>query len=126
MRVREDMNGDLKGQKVLKSTVHYFFTVLRLASITLILTFLFYQNMEEFLLMREPLDIVRISTALFVRVEQGEWTGVLEKEVKNFENVLERVLEQVSSEDIERIKKLRSFGTGKKLAKRVRGNKLFS
>ena len=53
--------------------------------------------MEEFLLTREPLDIVRISTALFVRVEQGEWTGVLEKEVKNFENVLERVLEQVSS-----------------------------
>jgi hypothetical protein len=75
--------------------------------------------MEEFLLTREPLDIIRISTALFVRVEQGEWTGVLEKEVKNFENILERVLEQVSSEDIERIKKLRSFGTGKKLAKRV-------
>ena len=47
--------------------------------------FLFYQNMEEFLLTREPLDIVRISTALFVRVEQGEWTGVLEKEVENFE-----------------------------------------
>jgi hypothetical protein len=76
--------------------------------------------MEEFLLTREPLDIVRISTALFVRVEQGEWTGVLEKEVKNFENVLERVLEHVSSGDIERIKKLQSFGTGKKLAKRVR------
>ncbi|GES89804.1 hypothetical protein GLOIN_2v1786112 [Rhizophagus clarus] len=69
--------------------------------------------MEEFLLTREPLDIIRISTALFVRVEQGEWTGVLEKEVKNFKNVLERVLEQVSSEDIERIKKLQSFGTRK-------------
>ena len=54
--------------------------------------------MEEFLLTREPLDIIRISTALFVRVKQGEWTGVLEKEVKNFENILERVLEQVSSE----------------------------
>ncbi|RGB22346.1 hypothetical protein C1646_677908, partial [Rhizophagus diaphanus] len=75
--------------------------------------------MEEFLLTREPLDIIRISTALFVRVEQGEWTGVLEKEVENFENVLERVLEQVPSEDIEQIKKLRSFGTGKKLAKWV-------
>jgi hypothetical protein len=62
--------------------------------------------MEEFLLTREPLDIVRISTALFVRVEQGEWTGVLEKEVKNFDNVLERVLERAPSEDIERIKKL--------------------
>ncbi|CAI2183818.1 16227_t:CDS:2, partial [Funneliformis geosporum] len=66
--------------------------------------------MEEFLLTREPLDIVRISTALFVRVEKGEWTGVLEKEVENFKNVLERVLEQVPSEDVERIKKLRSFG----------------
>ncbi|CAI2201705.1 19044_t:CDS:1, partial [Funneliformis geosporum] len=49
----------------------------------------------------EPLDIVRISTALFVRVEEGEWTGVLEKEVENFENVLKRVLEQVPSEDVE-------------------------
>ena len=77
--------------------------------------------MEEFLLTREPLDIVRISTALFIRVEQGEWTGVLEKEVKNFENVLERVLEQVSSEDIERIKKLRSFGTGKKIGEAGKG-----
>ena len=98
----------------------YIIFSLRLASFTLILTFLFYQNMEEFLLTREPLDIVRISTALFVRVEEGEWTGNLEKEVENFENVLKRVLEQVPSEDIERIKKLRSFGTGKKLAKRVR------
>ena len=75
--------------------------------------------MEEFLLTREPLDIVRISTALFVRVEEGEWTGILEKEVKNFENVLKRVLERVPLEDIEPRKKLQSFGTGKKLAKRV-------
>src|SRR5204863_4595607 len=77
-------------------------------------------NIEEFLLTREPLNIVRIFTALFVRVEQGKWTGILEKEVENFENVLERVLEQVPSEDIERKKKLQNFGTGKKLAKQVR------
>jgi hypothetical protein len=77
--------------------------------------------MEEFLLTREPLDIIRISIALYIRVEQGEWTGVLKKEVENFENVLERVLEQVSLRDTERIKKLRSFGTGKKLAKWVDG-----
>ena len=76
--------------------------------------------MEEFLLTREPLNIVRISTALFVRVEEGEWTGVLEKEVENFENILQKVLERVSSGDAERKKKLQSFGTGKKLAKRVR------
>ena len=76
--------------------------------------------MEEFLLTREPLSIVRISTALFVRVEEGEWTGVLKKEVENFENVLKRVLERVLSEDVERRKKLQSFSTGKKLAKRVR------
>jgi restriction endonuclease Mrr len=55
-------------------------------------------------------------------VEQGEWTGILEKEVKNFENVLEQVLEQVPLEDVERKKKLQSFGTGKKLAKRIRWN----
>ena len=106
------------GEKVLEFTIHFF--LLCLASFTLILTFLFYQNMEEFLLTREPLDIVRISTALFVRVEQGEWTGVLEKEVENFKNILERVLERVPSENVERRKKLQSFGTGKKLAKRVR------
>ena len=76
--------------------------------------------MEEFLLTKEPLNIIRISTALFVRVEEGEWTGVLEKEVENFKNILERVLERVPSEDVERRKKLQSFGTGKKLAKRVR------
>src|SRR5437868_13934357 len=97
----------------------YIIFLLRLASFSLIFNFLSYQNMEEFLLTREPLDIVRISTALFVRVEQGEWTGVLEKEVKNFENVLEQVLEQVLSEDVERKKKLQNFGTGKKLAKWV-------
>ena len=76
--------------------------------------------MKEFLLTRKLLDIVRISTALFVRVEEGEWIGNLEKEVKNFKNVLKRVLEQVLSENIEQIKKLRNFGTGKKLAKQVR------
>ena len=76
--------------------------------------------MEEFLLTKEPLNIIRISTALFVRVEEGEWTGVLEKEVENFKNILERVLERVPSEDVERRKKLQGFGTGKKLAKRVR------
>ncbi|RIA91119.1 hypothetical protein C1645_822515 [Glomus cerebriforme] len=68
---------------------------------------------------REPLDIVRISTALFVRVEQGEWTGILKKEVENFTNVLEKVLKQIPLDDVERRKKLQSFGTGKKLAKRV-------
>ncbi|CAI2194343.1 10961_t:CDS:1, partial [Funneliformis geosporum] len=64
-----------------------------------------------------PLNIIRISTALFVRVKEGEWTGVLKKEVENFENIMKRVLEQVPSEDVERRKKLQSFGTGKKLAK---------
>ncbi|CAI2198275.1 15495_t:CDS:2, partial [Funneliformis geosporum] len=43
-----------------------------------------------------PLDIVRISTALFVQIEQNEWTGVFKKEVKNFENVLERVINNSS------------------------------
>ena len=57
--------------------------------------------MKKFLLMKEHLSIIRIFTALFVRVEQGEWTGVLEKEVENFENILKRVLDQVLSEDIE-------------------------
>ena len=76
--------------------------------------------MKEFFLTREPFDIVRISTALFVQVEQGEWTGILKKEVENFTNTLEKVLKQIPLDDVERRKKLQSFGTGKKLAKRVR------
>ncbi|CAI2179220.1 14198_t:CDS:2 [Funneliformis geosporum] len=32
------------------------------------------------------------------------------KEVENFEQVLQKVLEQVPLEDIERVKKFRSFG----------------
>jgi len=69
--------------------------------------------MEKFLLTRELLDIVRIFTALFIRVEQGKWTGILEKEVENFENVLKRVLERVPSEDVERKKKLKHLVPGK-------------
>ena len=41
-------------------------------------------------------------------------------ELGDFENVLKRALEQVPSGDVEQRKKLQSFGTGKKLAKRVR------
>ncbi len=86
----------------------------------LILIFLFYQNMKEFLLTKEPLDIIRIFTILFVRVEQGEWTGNLEKEMKNFKNILQKILERVPSKDIEWKKKLQSFSIRKKLAKWVR------
>jgi hypothetical protein len=56
--------------------------------------------MKEFLLTREPFSIIRISTALFVRVEEGEWIGILEKKVENFKNILKRVLEQIFSEDV--------------------------
>src|SRR5271163_4121570 len=77
------------GKKLLKFTLFLF----RLASSTLTFNFFILLKMEEFLLTKEPLDIVRISTALYIRVEQGEWTGVLEKEVKNFANVLKKVLE---------------------------------
>ena len=73
--------------------------------------------MKEFLLTREPLSIVRIFTALFVQVKQGGWTGILEKEVENFENVLQKVLERVLSKNIEQIKKLQSFSIRKKLVK---------
>ncbi|RIA79591.1 hypothetical protein C1645_840322 [Glomus cerebriforme] len=45
------------------------------------INFLFYQNMEEFLLTKESLNIIRISTALFVQVEQGEWMGILKKKL---------------------------------------------
>ena len=76
--------------------------------------------MKEFLLTKKPLDIIRISIALYIQVKQGEWTGVLKKEVENFENVLERVLKQVPSDDVKRKKKLRSFGIRKKLAKQIR------
>ena len=104
------------GKKLLKFTLFLF----RLASSTLTFNFFILLKMEEFLLTKEPLDIVRISTALYIRVEQGEWTGVLEKEVENFANVLKKVLEQVPLDDDERRRKLQDFGSGKKLEKRVR------
>ena len=31
------------------------------------------------LLEKEPIDAVRISTALYTRIEQGQWTGFLRK-----------------------------------------------
>ncbi|CAI2188378.1 1209_t:CDS:2, partial [Funneliformis geosporum] len=46
--------------------------------------------MKEFLVTKDPLDIVRISTALFVRVEEGEWTGNLKKE-ERIETELEKI-----------------------------------
>ena len=62
--------------------------------------------MKEFLLTKELLDIIRISIALFIRVEEDEWISNLEKEMENFENVLERVLEQVPLDDVKQKKKL--------------------
>lgn len=78
--------------------------------------------MENFLLTKKPFDVVRISTALYVRVEQGEFTGILEEEVWNFTKVLERVLVQIPLDDIERKKKLKSFGTGSNLKDQVKIN----
>ena len=75
--------------------------------------------MKEFLLTKKPLSIVKIFIALFVWVEQGEWTDVLEKKVENFKNVLKRVLDQVPSEGVERKKKLQNFSTEKKLVKQL-------
>ena len=54
------------GEKVLKFTVYYFFTLPN--KLYTNINFLFYQNIEEFLLTKEP-HIIRISTALFVQVE---------------------------------------------------------
>ncbi|PKY35733.1 hypothetical protein RhiirB3_457015 [Rhizophagus irregularis] len=48
-------------------------------------------------------ELQAIST---IWIEEGEWTGNLEKEVENFENILQKVLERVPSEDVERKKKL--------------------
>lgn len=73
--------------------------------------------MKNFLL-TESLEIVRISTALYTRVEQGQWTNVFEKELDNFTKVLEEVMNEVS--DTNRRAKLESFGTGEKLKERVR------
>ena len=81
---REDINGKCKTFKkaVWRKGIGIYrtlFFLLHLASFILILFFLFYQNMEEFLLTREPFNIIRISIALFVRVEQDEWTGIFER-----------------------------------------------
>ncbi len=76
-------------EKVLKFILFLF----RSASFTLIFNFLLYQNIEEFLLTKEFLNIIRIFIILFVQVKESEWSGVLKKKMENFENVLKRVLE---------------------------------
>jgi Fe-S cluster assembly ATPase SufC len=76
--------------------------------------------MDAFLLKKEPIEIVRISTALYTRIENSQWTGILEEETENFENVLKKVLEEVPLHDIKRREKLQSFSTGEALKIQVR------
>ncbi|CAJ0760674.1 16972_t:CDS:2, partial [Entrophospora sp. SA101] len=75
--------------------------------------------MEAFFVTFSPVSVITIVSALYKRVEVGEWTGDRNLEVKNFIEILQKALQQIPTHDSERISILRSFGTGNPLRQRV-------
>ncbi|CAG8587433.1 13143_t:CDS:2 [Gigaspora margarita] len=64
--------------------------------------------MESFLVKFEPISVISIITALYKRVEAGEWTDVL----------LNEALDAIPIDDVARLTKLREFGSGDVLNRR--------
>ncbi|CAJ0745806.1 177_t:CDS:2 [Entrophospora sp. SA101] len=75
--------------------------------------------MESFLVKFKPISAITIFTALYKRVEAGEWTDDREEEIENFAGVLETALKLVSPDEEERWGKLHSFRNDKTLEQRV-------
>ena len=76
--------------------------------------------MENFLTKFTPVSSITIFTALFKRVETGEWTNEREKEVENFVEIFDRSLNEIRRKnDKERAEKFESFGIGDILRFRI-------
>ncbi|CAG8801228.1 23167_t:CDS:10, partial [Gigaspora margarita] len=75
--------------------------------------------MESFLVKFEPNSAISIITALYKHVEAGEWTDVREEEIKNFNKVLNKALDAIPINDVARLTKLREFGSGDILTRRI-------
>ena len=74
--------------------------------------------MENFFITYTPISTINAVTALYKRVEVGEWTNDRDKEIYNFQETLERVLKLIPITD-DRFNVLSELGTGEDLRKRV-------
>ena len=77
--------------------------------------------MENFLLTFTPISTITVATALYKHADPDSWSGDHEQEVQKFITILEKVenmLKQTPGEE-ERLRKIRSFGTGENLRQRV-------
>ena len=75
--------------------------------------------MENFLTKFTLVSSIAIFTALFKRVETGEWTNKLEEEINNFVKIFNGLSDKIHKNDKERIEKFESFGTDDTLIRRI-------
>jgi|RhiMetdeSRZDD1v2_1073273.scaffolds.fasta_scaffold174010_2 hypothetical protein len=75
--------------------------------------------MENFLTKFTPVSSITIFTALFKRVETGEWTNKREEEIDNFIKIFNGLSDKIHKNDKERVEKFKSFGTDDTLIRRV-------
>ena len=75
--------------------------------------------MENFLTKFTPVSSITIFTALFKRVETGEWTNKREEEIDNFVKIFNGLSDKIHKNDKERVEKFKSFGTDDTLIRRV-------
>ena len=75
--------------------------------------------MENFLTKFTPVSSITIFTALFKRVETGEWTNKREEEIDNFIKIFNGLSDKIHKNDKERVEKFKSFGIDDTLIRRV-------
>ncbi|CAJ0758481.1 622_t:CDS:1, partial [Entrophospora sp. SA101] len=61
------------------------------------------KNYEAFLISYTPISTITIFTALYKRVEAHEWTDNREKEVANFIEVVDKVLNTIHMDEKDRL-----------------------
>ena len=75
--------------------------------------------MENFLTKFTPVSSITIFTALFKRVETGEWTNKREEEIDNFVKIFNGLSDKIHKNDKERVEKFKSFRTDDTLIRHV-------
>ena len=75
--------------------------------------------MKKFLTKFTPVSSITIFTALFKRVETGEWTNKREEEIDNFVKIFNGLSDKIYKNDKEKIEKFESFGTDNTLIRHV-------
>ncbi|CAG8770897.1 3666_t:CDS:2, partial [Racocetra fulgida] len=76
--------------------------------------------MESFLTSYTSISDITIFTTLCKRIETGEWTGDKEKELRNFKETLDRVINHLENvKDSKRLEQLNKFREGGLLKQRL-------